>query len=303
MGMEPRSSFITRLSFPAVALCLLLGSGPSAMYGIDTQGPDEHQVTVLKRDGSRASGLLEGVDANGIVYVRTSLAEQHKIPLSEVVVIDFVDGASGLPETETAPARGKEHVMVLRDSSIVKGRFIETRGGKGSGDDGPRIVYFQPSGAPKAQEYAADRVGRIYLGNYPSSSAASAETRPASAPAGAIHVPANQDWTPTPVRVREGERLRFQVDGEIGLSDAEGDVAGAAGSMKGRKAANAPLAENPVGCLIARIGNSAPFAIGNTEAPMTMPATGQLFLGINDDHVADNRGEFAVSISRAARSR
>ncbi len=31
-----------------------------------------------------------------------------------------------------------------------------------------------------------------------------------------------------------------------------------------------------------------------------MPANGQLFLGINDDHVGDNSGGFRVNVKRSA---
>jgi hypothetical protein len=46
------------------------------------------------------------------------------------------------------------------------------------------------------------------------------------------------------------------------------------------------------GALIGRVGNSQPFGIGDQKTALGMPATGQLFLGINDDHCGDNRGQF-----------
>ena len=80
-------------------------------------------------------------------------------------------------------------------------------------------------------------------------------------------------------------------------------MAGPAGSLEARTAANAPVQGNYAGCLIARVGNSKPFAIGDISTPITMPASGQLYLGINDDDVADNRGEFYVKLSRGRQSR
>nr|MBA3296167.1 hypothetical protein [Acidobacteriota bacterium] len=52
------------------------------------------------------------------------------------------------------------------------------------------------------------------------------------------------------------------------------------------------------GALIARVGNGEAFAIGN-QTTVTMPAAGQLFLGINDDGFEDNAGEFRVEIARS----
>ena len=51
------------------------------------------------------------------------------------------------------------------------------------------------------------------------------------------------------------------------------------------------------GGAIGRVGNSQPFLIANLGS-IKMPANGELFLGINDDVVADNTGDFFVSISR-----
>ena len=51
------------------------------------------------------------------------------------------------------------------------------------------------------------------------------------------------------------------------------------------------------GALIGRINSGAPFAIGNQET-VRMPASGTLYLGINDDNVSDNSGHFQVVISR-----
>ena len=49
------------------------------------------------------------------------------------------------------------------------------------------------------------------------------------------------------------------------------------------------------GALIGRIGNGAPFAIGN-QTSIVAPASGVLFLGVNDDGFADNQGNFQVIV-------
>ena len=53
------------------------------------------------------------------------------------------------------------------------------------------------------------------------------------------------------------------------------------------------------GTLIGRVGNSAPFVIGS-QSELTMPANGQLMLGVNDDHFADDNGFFSVGVARQA---
>jgi hypothetical protein len=60
-----------------------------------------------------------------------------------------------------------------------------------------------------------------------------------------------------------------------------------------------PVPALPVGTLIARIDGGRPFAIGGGTTSVTMPASGRLLLGVNDDHHADNAGAFRVAIRRA----
>ena len=88
----------------------------------------------------------------------------------------------------------------------------------------------------------------------------------------------------------------FTTTGEIQLSDNPNDIANGNGAKDGRKAANAPIKAAAAGALIARVGNGAPFPIGANTEPVTMPANGILFLGVNDDGFADNRGNFQVIV-------
>ena len=69
------------------------------------------------------------------------------------------------------------------------------------------------------------------------------------------------------------------------------DIATADGAKGGRRIANGPLANGLAGALIGRIGpNGAPFGIG-TMGSISAPASGVLYLGINDDGFGDNKGQ------------
>ena len=50
------------------------------------------------------------------------------------------------------------------------------------------------------------------------------------------------------------------------------------------------------GTLIGRVNSGKPFSIGATTNALQIPATGTLFLGINDDHVPDNSGNYVVKV-------
>jgi hypothetical protein len=260
----------------------------------------EHRATVLLRNGDRVAGLLEDVEG-GIVYVRVSLHDQRKLGIGDVALIDFVSGASGLPESEMGAARGPQHVAILRDGAGLTGQFVDIRGGEATAAaNEPHVLHFRLS-TGEERRIGLDHVSRIYLGNFPGGSTASQPptfTEGMPVPGGAVRVPGNQRWVSTGLTVRRGEQVSFSATGRVQLSDDPGDVAHSAGSLRQRNAPGSPLPQNFAGALIARVGNSAPFPIGDNTAPIAMPAAGQLFLGINDDEVSDNRGEFVVNIAR-----
>jgi len=111
-----------------------------------------------------------------------------------------------------------------------------------------------------------------------------------------VVVPSNVPWTNTRIKVTRGQWLRFEPSGEIRLSFNGDDTARAAGSTSNRFAAKAPIPAIPVGTLIGRVNEGKPFSIGDTTQALQMPATGTLFLGVNDDHVPDNSGNFVVRV-------
>jgi hypothetical protein len=112
----------------------------------------------------------------------------------------------------------------------------------------------------------------------------------------AIVVPSNVVWTNTGITVKRGQHLRFEPTGEIRLSFNSYDVAHAAGSLIARRDGKAPFPLLPLGVLIGRVGTGRPFSIGDSTNTFDMPADGRLFLGVNDDHVPDNSGNYVVKI-------
>ncbi len=111
-----------------------------------------------------------------------------------------------------------------------------------------------------------------------------------------VVVPSNVVWTNTGITVRRGQYLRFEPSGEIRLSFNGDDVAYASGAMSLRHNDKAPIPTIPAGALIGRVGNGQPFSIGDTAKALDMPDGGRLSLGVNDDHVHDNSGNFVVKI-------
>ena len=113
---------------------------------------------------------------------------------------------------------------------------------------------------------------------------------------GTFIVAANRQWTPTGIRVNQGDVLRFTSTGEIRFTGDPNDRAGVAGSPAHKFVSGAPLPNALAGALIGRIDNGLPFGIGD-QTSITVPASGLLYLGTNDDNVSDNSGQFQVVIS------
>jgi hypothetical protein len=109
-----------------------------------------------------------------------------------------------------------------------------------------------------------------------------------------------QRWTDTGMWVEAGDMVTFDAEGSIEMSGNNGDTATPAGSRTGRRAPDAPLRNQSAGILIARVGNAATFAVGDRRT-VRAPASGELFLGVNDDILVDNRGEYRVSVTIQAR--
>ena len=110
-----------------------------------------------------------------------------------------------------------------------------------------------------------------------------------------IRVAGTERWTDTGITVQAGNTITFEVSGNVQLSTNPNDVAGPGGARSGRRAEQAPLTGQTAGALIANIDGGAPFFVGNRRS-VRAPASGRLYLGVNDDHLPDNSGDFQVMV-------
>jgi len=249
-------------------------------------------VTMVLRDGERLTGEVPDLNSTGFTF--RANGQERTIPVGNVAAIEY---APGEPPAE---ARGRldagQPLVVLRNGTVVDGRLVDI------GGDSPKRLYIDTPGGRR--EIMSNEVSKVYL-YYPTNTAATtqaaaqAAAQAAEIPKGAITVPATQAWTSTGIRVRKGDQLQITGSGDIGIgnnasSGVGGSPAATIASIK------YPLQSAPVGALIARIDQGQPFAVVNVSQPVTMPANGTLFLGINDDHVEDNAGAYTVTVLRTS---
>jgi hypothetical protein len=250
----------------------------------------QENATLTLRNGDKVTGQL--VDLGGVSFtVRVNGADRN-IPTNDVAVIDFSGGT--MTDADWNKVTGGTQVVWLKSGETVNGQLYDI-----SGTSPLKITFKTPSGD---REFSSSEIGRIVLSRPDNAVATTGGTANLQAPtSNGVSVSAKQPWTATGITVRKGDTLNFNATGEIQLSSDPSDVASAYGARSGRKAANAPLPDVLAGALIGRIGATGqPFPIG-TGVPVTMPAAGQLFLGINDDGFGDNTGEFRVDIARQNR--
>jgi hypothetical protein len=270
-----------------------IGSALAGSLGLATIAAADQQVTALLRNGERVTGLFDGYN-NNQVYVDVSASDERKIPVGDVVLLDFVGGAQGLPETELGQARGDDHVLLLKSGNASKGRLVSVEGT----DRDPTLLFRTTSGEERRVRFS--EVGRLYLGRYPGAAPAAGpvtSTAPATPQNGQVTVAANQQWVATGITVAKGQQVSFASSGEVQLSPDGADVATTGGSKLGRRLSGGPLPGQLAGALIGRVGNGQAFGIGNQAGPLSMPAAGVLYLGVNDDNVGDNQGAFTVTVS------
>lgn len=259
------------------------------------------RATFVLTNGQRVSGEL--TYKGGTVYT----LDGRDYPSDEVAVIDFVGGEPPLAELQRLPAHvTREHerdLFVMRDGTIVQGKLYHIA------SDGTS-VSFDPlgtTGVGDRRTVPSSQMARIYI-NAPKARAVYASVLNAPAPpvatsgvvpgSGAgITVQANQPWTDTGITVRRGQRLTFTTTGQIQIGADRSAGPDGGGPVEGVRT-GFPVPEMGTGGLIFRIGNSRAYPIGSNSQPIPMPANGRLFLGINDDHFADNAGSFSVVVSR-----
>ena len=296
------------------------------------------RADVILTNGDRESGTVVALNSryNNPGTASLTLATNGRdltFRLDEIAVIDF----SGVEPTPAELSRlGSQQALVMRDGRIQRGRFVDLIDGDAivwdSGSGRPQQiptrninrVYLNPERARWAfsdqsgryngtrdgrgyagrdYQYQANERGRDYSGREYARDSRDGSVRGSAVGTSGqgrqvqVRVEANQPWTDTGITVNAGDRVVFGASGEIAFGRSNGQTSGPDGNPAVRRATY-PDPSVPVGALIGRIGNSAAFGIGMQTQPLTMPASGRLMIGVNDDERADNSGFYVVTITR-----
>lgn len=107
-----------------------------------------------------------------------------------------------------------------------------------------------------------------------------------------------KDWTDTGFEIKKDEVFEITAEGKIVWKREERQTCGPDGDQFLRWE-NKPVQGAPTGALIARIGadSKESFLIGS-QKKIIASKSGRLYLGINDENVGDNDGEFRAWIKK-----
>ena len=257
------------------------------------------RANFILTNGERKSGIVAfhgGANENlinGELNLAQDNAKDLHFPESQVAIIDF---GGGRPSTEELAQLSGGHMLVLRDGSSQHGHFVNMIGGD--------TLLWDTAGGQR-QQFALRDVRRIYLNpdsartvfDYHATGNNAAAVATSGQVGTSVRVNANQAWTDTGITVNAGDRVAFNASGQIAFGRGAGQTSDPNGNPAERRA-NYPDPTVPVGALIGRIGNGAPFAIGMQTQPLAMPASGRLMLGVNDNELNDNSGFYTVTVTR-----
>jgi hypothetical protein len=272
------------------------------------------RMTLVLTDGERISGTVafhtstrENLIDNDF-NIGIGGTEERQFHYDQVAAIDFMGGTPPYNELAALPDSG--HFLVMRNGEMKRGHFVNMIGGD--------TLRWQDEGGGTRDMPIRD-VARVYLNtqsarstfNFRPNRGSNAQNNPGRGWAGNnqgnaygrnfrivgnVIVQANQPWTDSGIDVMQGDMLRFDAQGETTYVGAEKTTAAGRDDVKSSKYVIPTLG---VGALIGKVGTrGTPFAIGSNHAPITVPATGRLWLGVNDEFWGDNGGNYQVTVMR-----
>ena len=111
-----------------------------------------------------------------------------------------------------------------------------------------------------------------------------------------VLVSASTQWSDAGIDVRAGQTIYFEATGEVRWGRDRRD--GPAGERNSPNNPARPMPNRPGAALIGKVGSGSgdAFFIGDDTSAIRVRSSGRLYLGINDDGLQDNSGNFRVTV-------
>jgi hypothetical protein len=186
--------------------------------------------------------------------------------------------------------------LYLRDGQRVEGRLLSVQAGtiefrQGTGW-GARTVRFDVRDVRRIEfdDYQAD------YGNPADRHEGGGGRRPSGMREREVVVSADEAWNDTGIDIHGNATIYFEARGEVTWGRGRKD--GPEGEKNSPHNPGRPIPNRPGASLIGKVGANSQdyFFIGDNRGPIRVRGTGRLFLGINDDVLLDNTGNFRVAV-------
>jgi len=190
------------------------------------------------------------------------------------------------------PVSLQADTLILRDGSRVQGELISVRNG---------TIEFEERrnfGNGRTLRFDRDEVVRIEFEDHRNTTSGSGNnfSRPAGMREKSVIVSADVAWNDTGIDVRPGQSVYFEAQGRVRWGRDRQD--GPAGERNSPPNPGRPMGNRNAAALIGKIGNDSGdlFFIGAETGAVRLRGSGRLYLGINDDVLTDNSGNFRVVV-------
>lgn len=188
------------------------------------------------------------------------------------------------------PVSLQADTLYLRNGTRIEGELIAIRNGQ---------IEFEERrsfGSSRTVRVDRDEVDRIDFensryGNNNNSNNLSG--RPSGMREKQTIVSADVAWNDSGVDVRAGQTIFFEAQGRVRWGRDRQD--GPAGERNSPSNPNRPMGNRNAAALIGKIGEDM-FFIGDETGPIRVRNSGRLHLGVNDDVLTDNSGNFRVVV-------
>ncbi len=190
------------------------------------------------------------------------------------------------------PVSLQADTLILRDGSRVQGELVSVRNG---------TIEFEEHrnfGTGRTLRFDRDEVVRIEFETYRNNTGRSSNDfgRPSGMREKQSLVSADVAWNDTGIDVRSGQTVYFEAQGQVRWGRDRRD--GPAGERNSPPNPGRPMGNRNAAALIGKIGTDSGdlFFIGDETGPVRVRGNGRLYLGINDDVLTDNSGNFRVVV-------
>ncbi len=187
------------------------------------------------------------------------------------------------------PVAVSADTLYLRNGQRIEGELVSVR------NDTIEFEERRNYGSGRVLRFDRDEVSRIEFDNQGSGNNYTSG-RPAGMRERQVTVSADTDWNDAGIEVRAGQTVYFEATGQVRWGRDRRD--GPAGERNSPRNDGRPMPNRNAAALIGKIGQGSGdvFFIGDESGAFRMRASGRLYLGINDDVLTDNSGNFRVVV-------